>query len=92
LLDVADASWACVGPSGCASSGEGNLADTVSIPAHGEVGYLIRASVLPDAGDGPIETSASATVAGDPDDENNAASASTAIVIFRDGFDGGAAD
>jgi uncharacterized repeat protein (TIGR01451 family) len=92
LLDVADASWACVSPSGCTDSGSGNLADTVNIPAGGEVSYVISASVLPDAGDGPIETSASATIAGDPNEGNDTASVSTAIVIFRDGFEGSASE
>jgi hypothetical protein len=81
-----------VSPSGCTDSGSGNLADTVNIPAGGEVSYVISASVLPDAGDGPIETSASATIAGDPNEGNDTASVSTAIVIFRDGFEGSASE
>jgi len=93
LLDVADATWVCVGPpsSGCAATGQGNLLDTVSLPSGGSVTYVVSAAVLPDAGDGPIETSATSTLAGDPKGGNNEASAATAVVIFRDGFDSDAA-
>lgn len=92
LLDVANASWVCSGPagSGCTASGQGNLLDTIDIPSGGSVSYVISASVLPDADDGPIETSVTATLAGDPNGANNEAVATTAVVIFRNGFDSGA--
>jgi hypothetical protein len=93
LLDVAAASWICVGPveSGCTPSGQGALVDSgLQLPAGGSVSYLLSAPVRMDAGDGVVETSVDASLAIDPDGSDNNASVASRIVIFRDGFEAAA--
>lgn len=90
LLDMGAATWICLGPSesGCTATGQGDLADSgLILPAGGSVSYLVSAPVRFDAGDGAIDTSAHASLAGDPNAGNDAATATTAIVLFRDGYE-----
>jgi uncharacterized repeat protein (TIGR01451 family) len=93
LLDLATATWICAGPSesGCAPSGTGNLSDAgLDIASGDTVTYILTARVLADVGEGDIETSVHASLSGDPNGANDAASVSTPVVLFRDGFDGAA--
>jgi T5SS/PEP-CTERM-associated repeat protein/autotransporter-associated beta strand protein len=89
LLDADAASWICLGPSqsGCTQAGQGDLIDSgLSLPSGASVSYLVSAPVRIDV-DGTVETSAHASLAGDPDADNDTAMATTAIVLFRDGFE-----
>lgn len=88
-LDLDFATWLCIGPvaSDCTANGVGNLADSgLAIPAGGSVSYLLSAPVRLDAF-GTLESGAQA---GHPDDQNpgnDEATASSQVVIHRDGFE-----
>lgn len=90
-LDVAGAVWTCVGHTigATCSSGTGNLSDTPTIPANGNVVYQLSATVLINSPDEMVLNQASAATTDDSNPANNTASASTQIVIFRDGFEPG---
>jgi uncharacterized repeat protein (TIGR01451 family) len=81
-LDAATAHWQCIPINGalCTADGDGDLADTVDLPAGSSVVYLLSATVIDDV-DGMIGNTVDAGSASATDD--------TEIVIFRDGFDGG---
>lgn len=85
-IDVAYADWSCLGSGTCVASGSGELSDTdVTIPAHGSVAWILSAPTLPDPSDATVVTTVSAT---SPDQiDVAAASDTTTLVIFRDGFD-----
>ncbi len=85
--------WTCVAAGGatCAANGSGDVADSVDLPAGDSVTYTITATVAATA-DGPIESTATATLpAGsvDPDPADNTASDVDALddTIFADGFE-----
>jgi hypothetical protein len=87
-VDVAFANWLCIGPvaSGCTPQGQGNLVDDgLVVAAGGSVTYLLSAPVRWDA-TGVITTSVDVGATGDPDPVNDSATASSQLVIFRDGF------
>jgi uncharacterized repeat protein (TIGR01451 family) len=89
-LDVANATWICSEPgdSGCTPNGQGDLAETGLHLASGDsVTWLLSATVFADAADGLVETGVEAIFAGDPDLDDNEASATSQIVVFSDGFE-----
>jgi uncharacterized repeat protein (TIGR01451 family) len=91
-LDAASASWICFAHTAgatCTASGTGNLSDTPSIPAGGSVTYVLSAAVLASPPDETIIDQVSVDTAGDGSTSNNTATATTQIVIFRDGFEAG---
>lgn len=91
LLDVASATWLCVGPSasGCIADGSGELADGgLAVPGGGRVAWLLSAPVRAGAS-GVVDTAVLASHDGDTNAANDRAVASTAIVlqVFADGFE-----
>ena len=89
-LDVAAATWICLGPAstGCSASGQGDIVESgLAIPAGGSVAYLVTAPVRLDADEGSVETQANVTAPGDGNSGNDAAAATSWIVLFRDGFE-----
>ncbi|HEV7491958.1 MAG TPA: PKD domain-containing protein, partial [Rhodanobacteraceae bacterium] len=86
--------WTCAASTGasCQSSGLGDVADSVDLPAGGSVTYTITAQVPANAA-GQIESAANVTPAPgyeDPNTNDNAASDIDTVVgdrIFADGFD-----
>lgn len=89
-LDLALASWVCLGPvgSGCTSAGTGNLEDQgLTLVAGESVSYLLSAPTRPDA-DGAIETQLIATAEDDPAPANNTVTVVSHAVLLRDGFEG----
>jgi hypothetical protein len=90
LLDRDFASWLCVDApaSGCTASGTGDILDGgLDIPAGASVSYLLTAPVRLDADDGPVQTSASASLDGDGNPADNTASVQTPVVVYRSGFE-----
>jgi uncharacterized repeat protein (TIGR01451 family) len=90
-------SWTCTAsptPATICHDGTGNtLSDTATIPVGGKASYLYSAIVQADNPVDLIVNTASASLASgsDPSPANDSASDSDIVVIFRDGFDGGAA-
>lgn len=82
-LDAVQMSWACVGAgngASCIAGGVGQLSDnTVVLPAGASLSWLVSAPVVADAQGGSVEygVTADASSAGD----------STALVLFREGFE-----
>ena len=91
-LDAASASWICFAHTAgatCSASGTGGLSDTPSIPSGGSVTYVLSASVLAAPIDDTIIDQATVGTVGDGNTSNNTATATTQIVVFRDGFEAG---
>lgn len=90
LLDAGAATWLCLGPSesGCTPSGTGDLTESgLALAPSGSVSYLVSAPVRLDADADEVLTSVHATLDGDGNPGDDTASASTPLVIFRDGFE-----
>jgi uncharacterized repeat protein (TIGR01451 family) len=72
---LSGATWTCVGAGGgtCAPGGNGNLAETVNLPANGSVTYTVTATVSPGATGSLSNTAAVTAPAGviDPQPGNN---------------------
>jgi uncharacterized repeat protein (TIGR01451 family) len=72
---LSGAAWTCVGAGGgtCAPGGNGNLAETVNLPANGSVTYTVTATVSPGATGSLSNTAAVTAPAGviDPQPGNN---------------------
>lgn len=98
-LDAASTRWICLGPvsSGCTASGQGALADSaLSLPPGAGVSYLLTSPVRQDVAEQALVTAVLAQAANDGNPANDQASATTTMVLFRDGYerygDGAAAD
>ncbi|HKE47726.1 MAG TPA: choice-of-anchor D domain-containing protein, partial [Rhodanobacteraceae bacterium] len=90
LLDTGAATWVCLGPgaSGCTASGTGDLAESgLALAPGGSVSYLVSAPVRVDADADDVVTSVHASLTGDGNPGDDGASASTTLVILRDGFE-----
>jgi|GEM_PF-923014 len=90
LLDAGAASWLCLGPaeSGCTPAGQGALDERdLDLPPGASVSWLLTAPVRRDAGGDLVESAAAAALGGDPQPGNDHASARSAIVVLRDGFE-----
>ncbi|MBN8726324.1 MAG: right-handed parallel beta-helix repeat-containing protein [Xanthomonadales bacterium] len=85
-LDASSAQWQCIAINGatCQASGSGDIADTVDLPAGSSVVYLLSATVGLGGGD-DIALTITAEAAGG----TASATDNVAIVLFRDGFEGG---
>jgi uncharacterized repeat protein (TIGR01451 family) len=89
LLDIAAATWQCLGPasSGCTAAGEGDLADDgLVLPPGGSVLYVLRSAVPPETEEGLVETRVDIAAPGDTNPANDNDAAATTMVLFRDGF------
>ena len=86
-------SWVCSGTAGVTcSNGTGNLlSSNASVPAGGKATYVYSATVGT-AGNDLLGNTASASLIGatDPTPANNSATDNDIVVIFKDGFEGGA--
>ena len=95
-LDASTATWTCyaTGAATCTTSGAGtsSLSGTMqNLPVGGGVTYVLSVTVRSDAGV-PTEqviNMASVSAAGDTNVANDSVTATTQIVIFRDGFENG---
>ncbi|HET6631115.1 MAG TPA: MBG domain-containing protein [Rhodanobacteraceae bacterium] len=92
-LDLDTGKWDCVPTSGASvltCNGNGDISDTVSIPAGGNVAYLLSVSVNDDQ---TLPTDlVQNTIAATLEDDNaadNSATDDTQVVLFRDGFEDG---
>jgi uncharacterized repeat protein (TIGR01451 family) len=89
-------SWTCTpipDPGTICHGGTGNtLSDAATIPVGGKASYLYSATLQSDDALDLVVNTASASLASgsDPTPANNSASDTDIVVIFRDGFDGGA--
>lgn len=85
-LDSTSAHWQCLPTGGaiCTTTGEGDLVDSIGLPAHSSVFYMLDAYAQGGANDNIVNqvgvTSSSGTMT---------ASDTTTLVIFRDGFEDG---
>ncbi len=84
-LDGANAHWQCIAVTGasCAASGNGDLDQTVSLPAHSSVIYLLTATVIGEDASGLVSNSVEVTNGSDAITRTD----DTAVVLFRDGFE-----
>jgi hypothetical protein len=81
-LDLTDAHWQCIGGNSgavCTASGTGALNDTVTLPGHRSVAWIVSATVQ-DTGASVIVMEVNATGAASVADYDTA-------VVFRDAFD-----
>uniref|UniRef100_UPI0021480F71 choice-of-anchor D domain-containing protein n=1 Tax=Tahibacter caeni TaxID=1453545 RepID=UPI0021480F71 len=88
-LDPGSASWFCINAGDpnahCTASGSGALADgDVTVPAEGSVSYVVSGQILGMPDSDLVTATAQVSSALDPGPYT--ASASTQIVLFRDGF------
>ncbi|WP_165371466.1 kelch repeat-containing protein [Pseudolysobacter antarcticus] len=93
-LDAASVHWVCIPAVGatCASSGNGNLVNQAAdVPSGSSVTFVLSATVLnsQSIAINEITNTASITTVGDINTNNNAATAHTQAVIFRNAFEAG---
>jgi uncharacterized repeat protein (TIGR01451 family) len=91
-------SWTCSGTNGgvCGPNGSGSgnaLSDNPTLPVGGAVTYVYTANVLQSAGSGSMVTNSATlkTTGGNSPSGNTTVSDADMVVLFVNGFDGGAA-
>lgn len=85
-LDAASAQWQCLPTHGasCSVAGTGSISDTVDLPAHSSVFYILSVPVKSTADDTVVNQVGVTHTSG-----TFSASDSTTLVLFRDGFESG---
>ncbi|TCS98193.1 MBG domain-containing protein [Pseudofulvimonas gallinarii] len=90
--DAATAQWLCLpaGGASCpATTGTGAISTTVNLPAGSSLTFLTSAMVVLPPIDELVTVEASVSAAGDIEPSNDSASATTVVVLFRNGFEVG---
>jgi hypothetical protein len=90
--DAATAQWLCLpaGGASCpATTGTGAISMTVNLPAGSSLTFLTSAMVVLPPIDELVTVEASVSAAGDIEPSNDSASATTVVVLFRNGFEVG---
>ncbi len=83
---LAGVTWTCLGSTGsvCTAAGTGDIADTVTIPAHGSVTYTATATLVTEATGTLINTATVAPPIPDPDPTDNTATDTDTITPQAD--------
>lgn len=87
MTPFASASWTCI--SGCDASGDGDVAFTLALGV-GEVATIHVQARVPDSADASLTVTAAATPGSlvlDSNTDDNVASHTAPLALFRDGFD-----
>lgn len=87
--DLTNIAWTCnsAGGTSCPANGSGNIGQVLSLPGGASATFLITAQIGVAAGDVLVSTATVTPIVDDPTPGNNAATVTTQIWLFRNGFE-----